>query len=82
MKGSIKMKNTSNQPALLSNETRIEIKVYGLCTKFRAQSYAIQYAEGYMSENEYREMYRNGSDIYKAWANETISKIRVYGADK
>lgn len=76
------MENTSNQPALLSNETRIEIKVYGLCEKLRSQSYAIQYAEGNMSENEYREMYRNGSDVYKAWADEMISKIRVYGADK
>lgn len=76
------MKNVLNQPAILSNETRTEIKVYGLCNKLRAQLYALQYAEGNMSENEYREMYRNGSDIYKAWADEMISKIRVYGADK
>ena len=60
----------------IDERVRYELSMGGLPDEFRAQENALAYASMYMSEAEYKEMYDNGSDVYKAAADKMVAALK------
>ena len=66
-------------PNLIWSDLRRHIAICGMDDESRGTYNAMQYAQCLMDEIEFTEMYKNGSDAYRAASDATVKMINHKG---